>query len=71
MADAVRPWCAKARYPGLKTFLGGTVTMQADAAAHEVEAALNAHFLTFLPPGFEIIEPVCGSLFFSSGDRDG
>jgi hypothetical protein len=38
--------------------------MPADAQHHEIEAALVAHFLTFLPPGFSIIEPMCGALFF-------
>jgi hypothetical protein len=61
---AVRPWCAKAQFPGLKPFIGGTVPMPSDAKAHEVEDALRAHILTFLPDGFDIIEPICGSLFF-------
>lgn len=68
MTSAIRPWCAKARYPGLEPFLGGTVVMPADAPSHEIEPAMHEHFLTFLPPGFEIIEPVCGALFFCEGD---
>lgn len=70
MTGAIRPWCAKVRYPGLKPFLGGTVVIPADAQAHEIEAALRKHFLTFLPPGFEIIEPLCGALFFSEWDGE-
>jgi hypothetical protein len=65
--SAIRPWCAKAQFPGLKTFIGGTVTMPADARSDEIENALHAHFLTFLPAGFNIIEPVCGALFFQEG----
>ena len=61
---AQRPWCAKATFPDLKPFIGGTITMPADAQHHEIEAALVAHFLTFLPPGFSIIEPMCGAMFF-------
>ncbi|WP_143732990.1 hypothetical protein [Pontibaca methylaminivorans] len=68
MRNANRPWCAKARYPGLDPFLGGTVVMPADAASHEVETALIEHFRRFLPDGFEIIEPVCGALFFTEGE---
>ena len=64
MTDAIRPWCAKARFPGLAVFLGGTVTLPFKARHDEIVAALEAHFLEFLPPGFEIIEPVCGALFF-------
>ena len=64
MTDAIRPWCAKAVYPGLREFVGGTIAMPADAAAHEIEAALDAHFRTFLPDGFKIVEPACGALFF-------
>jgi hypothetical protein len=61
-----RPWCAKARYPGLREFIGGTVMIPSRAQSHEIEAALVAHFLTFLPPGFVIVEPVCGVIFFNS-----
>lgn len=65
MTRAIRPWCAEARYPGLKEFVGGTVIIPADAQAHEIEVALRAHFLTFLPPGFAIIAPMCGALVFA------
>jgi hypothetical protein len=61
---AIRPWCARARYPGLKTFLVGTVTLPAEAMGHEIDAALHALAASILPPGFEIIEPMCGALFF-------
>lgn len=64
MKTAIRPWCAKAQYPGLEPFLGGTVILPAEAQSHEVEAALIAHFRKFLPDGFKLIEPVCGALFF-------
>lgn len=65
MKPAIRPWCAKAQYPGLKPFMGGTVLIPHDARIDQIEAALEAHFLTFLPPGFQIIEPVAGALFFN------
>jgi hypothetical protein len=31
----------------------------------EIVAALEAAALRFLPPGFQIIEPQCGAIFFS------
>ncbi len=61
---AIRPWCALAQYPGLKTFRVGTVTMPAEARHDQIVAALRAHALTILPPGFQIIRPLAGSLFF-------
>lgn len=70
MTDAIRPWCAWAQYPGKAPFLGGTVTLSAEAMAHEVDAALRAHFLTRLPDGFQILEPVAGSLFFHGENDD-
>lgn len=69
MSEAIRPWCAKAIYPGLKPFIGGTVILPANAQAHEVMAALEAHFHTFLPAGFEIIESMCGAIFFSEHEE--
>lgn len=62
--NAFRPWCAEARYPGLKPFMLGTIAMPHDAPSHEIEAALVRHARTFLVEGFEIIRPVCGALFF-------
>lgn len=62
---AIRPWCATAQYPGLSRFLVGTITLPADARADEIEAALAAHASAFLPPGFSIIEPLCGAIFFA------
>lgn len=65
MADkAIRPWCAVAVYPGLAEFTLGTITMPADARHDEIEAALAEHAAMFLPPGFKIIKPMCGALFF-------
>jgi hypothetical protein len=64
---AIRPWCAKAQFPGKEPFVGGTVILPAEARADEIEAALHAHFLTFLPGGFTIIQPICGALFFQDG----
>lgn len=61
---AFRPWCAEARYPGLKPFMLGTIAMPHDAQSHEIEGALRRHALTFLVDGLEIIRPVCGALFF-------
>jgi hypothetical protein len=36
-----------------------------DAQHHEIIAALDKHARTFLPAGFDIIEPLCGALFFA------
>lgn len=60
----VRPYCAEAQFPGMKPFVGGTVVVSADARHDEIMAALQEHFSTFLPDGFEIIRPVAGALFF-------
>jgi hypothetical protein len=69
--SAIRPWCATARYPGLDIFRVGTVCLPATARHDEIEAALHAHAGRFLPPGLQIVEPLCGALFFvSGGDRD-
>lgn len=70
MTNAIRPWCAKIQYTGLKSCHAGTITMPANAKSHEIEAALMAHFLTFLPPGFTIIEQMCGAMFFQEYDHD-
>ena len=68
MAQAsVRPWCAIAQYPGLQRFMLGTVVVAADARHDEIIEALRNQALTFLPPGFEIVEPRCGALFFQEG----
>lgn len=64
MKAAIRSWCATAQYPQLQTFLAGTVIIPASATSQEIEAAVRAHFLRFLPPGFEIIKPRCGALHF-------
>lgn len=69
MRDAIRPWCAEAEFPGLKPFLGGTITLPATARHDEIIAALEAHFRTFLPPGFSIVRPVCGALFFVENEN--
>lgn len=66
----IRPWCAVAIYPGLAEFTLGTITMPADARHDEIEAALAKHAAQFLPPGFKIIKPMCGALFFQ-GECDG
>lgn len=60
----IRPWCAIAQFPGLKKFRFGTITLPVEARHDEIVAALRTHALTFLPDGFEIIEPRCGALFF-------
>ena len=62
--NAIRPWCAKAEYPGLQPFLFGAVEMPNTAQSHEIEAALSALALTFLPPGFKITDTRCGAIFF-------
>lgn len=66
---AVRSWCAEAVFPGLKPFIVGTITMPADVRYDEIEGALEAHALTFLPPGFTIRRPLCGALFFHGEDN--
>lgn len=66
--NAVRPWCAEAIYPGLKTFVVGTVAVAADARHDQIVEALRDHALTFLPPGFTIVRPLGGSLFFAPND---
>ncbi len=60
-----RPWCAVAQYPGLQRFRVGTVVLPREAQHYEIMTALEAHALTILPPGFTIIKPECGALFFS------
>jgi len=68
MATAsVRPWCAIAQYPGLQRFMLGTVAVASGARHDEIIEALRSHALTFLPQGFEIVEPRCGALFFQEG----
>lgn len=68
MKRANRSWCAKAQYPNLQAFVIGTITMPSDARHDEIIAALNDHALRFIPQGFQIIEPLCGALFFQ-GDE--
>ena len=67
--DAIRPWCAMAQFPGKKPFIGGTVIIHASANSSEIIDALRAHFLTFLPEGFEIVKPIAGAIFFN-GDAE-
>jgi hypothetical protein len=64
MGKSIRPWCAKAKYKDLKPFIVGTVTLPEDARHDEIISALEGRALEFLPVGFEIIEPLCGALFF-------
>lgn len=64
------PWCAKAVYPGLKPIIFGTVKVPADARHDQIIAALEAEMLQHLPPGFQIIEPMRGALFFSPEGED-
>lgn len=68
MTRATRPWCAIAQYPGLKRFIVGTVVLPAKARHDEIIDALTAHALTLIPPGFTIVEPRCGALFFHEAD---
>ena len=60
----IRPWCAKAVYPGLKEFVIGTIVLPVETSSVDVEKALYEHALTFLPVGFKLIEPICGAIFF-------
>ena len=64
VGNKFRPWVARVQYPGLDKSLAGNIMMPAEAQSHEVEAALKAHFDTFLPPGWVMIEPLCGAIFF-------
>ena len=64
MTDAIRPWCAVAKFPGMEPFLMGTVTLPAGARQDEIEAALQAHGKSMLPDGFAILDMKCGALFF-------
>jgi hypothetical protein len=65
MSDVkVRPWCAKAVFPGLKEFVLGTIVLPEDTQSHAIEQALYDHAHKFLPTGFEIVEPMCGAIFF-------
>lgn len=66
--QAIRPWCGKSQYPGLKPFTMGTITMPAEARHDEIVEALYKHALTFLSPGFTIIQPMCGALFFHESE---
>lgn len=67
---AIRPYCAKAQYPGLDPFVGGTVVVSEGSRHDEIIAELDRHFATFLPPGYIIIEPLAGSLFFVEDEND-
>lgn len=69
MNEAIRPWCAVAQYPGLQEFLVGTVTMPAGARHDEVEKALYKCASEFLPPGFLIMKPMCGAVFFQETEE--
>lgn len=69
-ARGVRPWCARARYPGLREFRFGTVVIDAAAQAPEIDAALRAAALDVLPPGFEIVGHEAGSVFFAPDPGD-
>lgn len=65
MSDVkVRPWCAKAVFPGLKEFILGTIVLPENTASHAIEQALYDHAHGFLPTGFKIVEPRCGAIFF-------
>jgi hypothetical protein len=67
--EGIRPWVARAQYPGLESFLAGTIIMPADAKSHEIEQALLDHFNHFLPPGFKILDQICGAIFFQSEEE--
>ena len=58
------PWCARASFPGLADFIGGTITLPETATSAEIDAALDAYFRTFLPGGFVILQPLRGAVFF-------
>ena len=68
MTDAIIPWCAEARYPGLQPALFGTLTMPADARYDEIEAAMHKLMLKHLPDGFEIMGLQRGALFFRDSE---
>ena len=62
---AIRPWCVRAQYTGLEPFVAGTVTLPVDARHDEIMAALDDMLTRILPQGYVILEPLCGSIFFT------
>lgn len=67
---AVRSWVANAKYPDLASFILGTIALPEDARHDEIETALFEFAKGFLPSGLEILNIMCGSLFFVP-DEDG
>ncbi len=61
---AMRPWCARIRYPGKSPILFGTTTVRHDAPLHEVQAALVADIDDCLPGGWEILSLLPGAIVF-------
>jgi len=67
---AIRPWCAKAQYPGLEPFMFGTVTLPLDARHDEIVDALDAALTRIIPQGYTILAVECGSIFFNECEPD-
>lgn len=65
-----KPWSAKAVYEGLKPIICGTITMPVDAMQHEIEDAMRKKMSEHLPEGFQILELMCGAVFFVGDDKD-
>ena len=64
----MRPWCALARYPGLDPFHYGTVSLRPQDGEEAARIALAERMLTRLPPGFEILSVMRGSMVFQGDD---
>lgn len=63
-------WCAICSFPELKKFIFGTVTLDARAPHHEVEAAMLCALLDVFPIGITIHELIPGSLVFKEENHE-
>lgn len=60
----IRTWCAKIQFPGLKPLIFGTITCEASAKMHEVEAAVREEIRQHLPDGWSLINLMPGQVLF-------
>lgn len=67
---ALRPWCARLRYPGLAPFIFGTALVPANAGEEATRQSVIAEAATVIPAGFEILELMGGSVVFHPQERD-